>query len=102
MTELIVSALVLIALWLWMARATGQGRNWARSLSTLLFALATLDLAGAFGTPRIRESVAPVMFDSVLPAITWLVGLAALSQLWRPASTTYFKPPGLTHARRGA
>ena len=43
-TVTIVSGLVVIALWLWMARANGQGRNWARILSTVLFALATLQL----------------------------------------------------------
>ena len=42
----IVSGLVAIALWLWMARATRQGRNWARILSTVLFGLATLELIG--------------------------------------------------------
>ena len=38
------SAWSLIALWLWMARANGQGRNWARILSTVLFGLGTLEL----------------------------------------------------------
>ena len=42
-----VFGLVVIALWLWMARANGQGRNWARILSTVLFGLATLELIGS-------------------------------------------------------
>jgi hypothetical protein len=46
-----VFGLVVIALWLWMARATGQGRNWARILSTVLFGLATLQLRGVFAAP---------------------------------------------------
>src|SRR5580693_9057469 len=33
-TVWILFSLVMIALWLWMARANGQGRNWARILST--------------------------------------------------------------------
>ena len=37
--------LVVVSLWLWMARANGQGRNWARILSTVLFVLATLSCA---------------------------------------------------------
>ena len=44
----IVLGLVPIALWLWMARANGRGRNWARSLSTVLFGLATLTLTSVF------------------------------------------------------
>ena len=100
-TQYIASGLALTALWLWMARANGQGRNWARSLSAVLFGLATLNLA-AFGTPGIRESLVPIAFGPILPVLTWLAGLAAMWQLWRPASTAYFKPPGFTHARRGA
>jgi hypothetical protein len=101
-TELIVSGLIPVALWLWMARANGQGRNWARSLSMLLFGLATLDLTGAFGTPGIRVSLVPVVFGPALPVLTWLAGLAAVWQLYRPASTAYFKPQGFTYAGRGA
>src|SRR5271166_6414234 len=38
----IVFGLVVPALWLWMSRATSQGRNWARILSAVLFGLMTL------------------------------------------------------------
>ena len=47
-TQVIVSCLVPVAVWLWMARANGQGRNWARILFTALFSLTTLTLAGVF------------------------------------------------------
>jgi hypothetical protein len=92
----VVSGLVPIALWLWMALANGCGRNWARILSTVLFGVATLDLTGPFGTPGIRVSVVPVVFGPAVPVLTWLAGLAAVWLLWRPASTAYFKPQGLT------
>ena len=87
-----------------MARANGQGRNWARSLSMVLFGVATLDLTGAFGTPGIQVEFVPVLFGPALPVLTWLVGLAAVWLLWRPASTAYFKPQGGTPgpARRTA
>jgi hypothetical protein len=95
-TLTVVSDLVPIALWLWMARENGQGRNWARNLSTVLFGLATLDLTGAFGTPGIRVTVVPMLFGPAVPVLTWLAGLAAVWLLWRPASTAFFKPQGLT------
>src|SRR6516162_2655730 len=41
-TVWVILGLAVIALWLWMARANGQGENWARILSTVLFALTTL------------------------------------------------------------
>jgi hypothetical protein len=80
-TLVIVAGLVAPALWLWMARANGQGRNWARILSTVLVSLATLQLAG-----NIRDGVALV----IIAVLTWLVGLAAVWLLWRPASSAFF------------
>ena len=100
-TLFVVTGLVPIALWLWMARANGQGRNWARSLSTVLFGLATLDLTGAFKTPVIQLTVVPELFGPTVPVLTWLAGLAAVWLLWRPASTAYFRP-GFAEARHQA
>ena len=52
-TVSIAWSLAPLALWLWMARETGRGRNWARIVSTVLFGAATLDLTGlrAAGDP---------------------------------------------------
>jgi hypothetical protein len=83
-TLVIAVGLVMIALWPWMARAAGQGRNWARILSTVLFGLATLGLTGNHGVAQV--------FCAVL---TWLTGLAAVWLLWRPASSAFFKPEAL-------
>jgi hypothetical protein len=83
-TPLIITLVVLvglaeIALWLWMARATSQGRNWARILSTVLFGLATLELIGPHGLALAAA------------VLTWLSGLAAVWLLWCPASSAFFK-----------
>jgi hypothetical protein len=80
----VVSGLIGIALWLWMAWANKEGKNWARILSTVLFGLATLDLVGVFSEPKTALGL-------VFPVLTWLVGLGAVWLLWRPDSTTYFK-----------
>jgi hypothetical protein len=82
-TVAIVAGLVVPALWLWMARAVGRGRNWARILSTVLFGLATLQLAG-----NISDGVALV----IIAVMTWLIGVAVVWLLWRPASGAFFKP----------
>ena len=75
---MIAVALVVIALWLWMARAVGQGQSWARILSTVLFGLATLELTGSHGVAQ------------VLWAPAWLVGAAAVWLLWRRDSSAFF------------
>jgi hypothetical protein len=92
-----------LALWLWMARETGRGRNWARIVSTVLFGAATLDLTGPFGSPGIRVSLVPVVQGStIIPALYWLVGAAVVWLLWRPASRAFFRPPGYTQAQHQA
>ena len=97
----IVFGLVVIALWLWMARANGQGRNWARIVSTVLFGLATLQLRGDFTPPvsHVGFGVTVLYYGgTVLFVGAWLVGAAAVWQLWRPASSAFFKPQGFTQA----
>jgi hypothetical protein len=100
-TVWIVVGLVVIALWLWMARAGGQGRNWARILSTVLFGLATLQLRGDFTQPVSHAGFGVTVLyygGTVLLVAAWLVGAAAVWLLWRPASSGFFKPRGLTQA----
>jgi hypothetical protein len=88
-TLAVVSGLVGIGLWLWMARANGRGKSWARIVSTVLFCLATLDLVGVFGEPKTALSL-------IFPILTWLVGLGAVYLLWRPESPAFFPPQALT------
>jgi hypothetical protein len=89
--ELIIATIVLgvvfIGLWLWMAWANKQGKNWARITSAVFFGLYTLYLVGIVAETR---SVAVVF-----PALEWLVGLGAIYKLWRPESIAFFKPAGL-------
>ena len=81
----VVSGVIGVALWLWMARKNGQGKNWARILSSVLFGLATLDLFGVFSQPKTALGL-------VFPLLTWLVGLGVVILLWRKESTDFFKP----------
>ena len=99
-TVWIVFSLVVIALWLWIARANGQGRNWARILSTVLFGLATLQLRNPQPQGSPAGSGATVLYygGTALFAAAWLVGAAAVWLLWRPASSAFFKPQGFTQA----
>ena len=101
----IASSLVVIALWLWMARENAQGRNWARILATVLSGLATLELirqypSGQLGHLVLGGQVQPVIHYGfgvtalalIVPALTWLAGLAAVWLLWRPAARAFFQP----------
>jgi len=101
-TVVLAGGLAVIAMWLWMARVNGQGRNWARILSTVLAGLATLQLAGDF-RPPVSHVVPGVEVLGLLGALlTWLPGLAAVWLLWRPSSSAFFRPPGFTQASPGS
>jgi hypothetical protein len=100
-TVWIVLGLAAVSLWLWMARENGQGRNWARILSTVLFGLATLQLPGAFTQPTSHAgpgATALYYAVAVLFVAAWLAGAAAVWLLWRSASSAFFKPQGFTQA----
>ena len=83
----VVAGVVGVALWLWMARANGQGKNWARILSTVLFGLATLDLFGVLSQPK-------TALGFIFPVLTWLAGAGAVFLLWRKESTDFYRPAG--------
>jgi hypothetical protein len=72
-----------VALWLWMARKTGQGRPWARILSSVLFVFSTLSLLNL-------RSGGDSAFAIVSTLLIWLVGLGAIILLWLPSSSPYF------------
>jgi hypothetical protein len=74
-------------LWLWMARACRRGRSWARPACTALFACYSVGLLYALarhtrdGTDRL---------GTLLFAVTWLIGAAALVLLWQRRSGRFF------------
>ena len=69
----------------------------ARSVA---FSLKPLIIAIFSHQPLPWVILAPVIF--VLATVPWLVGLAAVWLLWRPASGAFFKPRDFTQAGSGA
>jgi hypothetical protein len=105
-----VFGLAVVAVWLWMARATGQGRNWARIVSTVLFGVVTLELItvrprypggylahfviGGHVYPVIHSVFGAAVFGLIVPVLLWLPGVGVVWLLWRPACSAFFKPQG--------
>jgi hypothetical protein len=102
-TKGIVGGLVVTVLWLWMARANGQGRNGARIFSVVLSGVVTLALATVvFGLGGPGHVAGMTVFSLALSVLNWLIGLAAAGLLWLPASTAFFRSPGLAQAQHRA
>ena len=80
----IVSGLIAVAAWLFIARSCKNGQNWARITGTVLFVLATVNTIGS--------AISPVagLVKAWWPVI-WLAGLVAVIFLWQRPSTDFFK-----------
>ena len=80
----VVSGLVAVAAWIFIARACRNGHAWARITGTVLFGLCTVDAIGSAVSP---VAVAVRVWWPVI----WLAGLTAVIFLWQRASTAFFK-----------
>jgi hypothetical protein len=85
-TSSIVFGVITICLWLWMAWANKEPRNWARIVATVLFGLNTLYMFGVIVQTR--------SIVLILPVLSWLVGGSAVYLLWRAESSAFFKSQG--------
>jgi len=84
----IIIGLIAIGLWLWMAKMNTAGRSWARIVSTVLFALWSYYTWVSIGQ---THGATTLVVSTVIVLVTWLIGLASLFFLWRPASTAFYK-----------
>jgi hypothetical protein len=82
-TTIVILGLIGIGLWLWMARANGAGRSWARVVAAVLFGLNTLGLLSAVARPN---ALGTKIFDILI----WIVGLGATVYLWRKDASEFF------------
>jgi hypothetical protein len=82
----VLVGLISIALWLWMARASANGHNYARIVGTVFFGLNTLFLLLSLARPHASLGL-------VFNVLVWLAGLGAVIMLWRSESGAYFSQP---------
>ena len=79
----LVISLIGAALFIWIARSSKSGKNWARITATVFFGLDTLSvLAG------LRQ--AEPALSRVFSLLVWLAGLGAIVLLWQKVSSAYF------------
>jgi serine/threonine protein kinase len=81
----VLVSLIEIAVWLWIARACGNGRSWARVTGTVLFAIHTLSTIALLGNSRPDIGLA-----KLLDVIGWLIACGAVVFLWRRPSSAFF------------
>jgi hypothetical protein len=84
--ELVIGSLVVL-LWLFMAWATGKGSQLARLAAIMCFSLSTLGIIVNLttGSPQF----APAAF--IASCVLWLIGLAAIVNLFRKQSRAFYQ-----------
>ena len=81
----IAGGVIAAVVWIVLARACLQGRNWGRITSTVLFALSTVDTLVGLTAPI-------ALAVKLWGALVWLIALTAIVLLWRRSSSAFFKP----------
>jgi hypothetical protein len=86
----VIGGVIAIGLWIWMAWANGQGRNWARVVSAVFFGINTLGLIVSLAA---RSSVAEMhTAGSIIGGVViWLIGLAAIVLIFNKKSGPFYQ-----------
>jgi hypothetical protein len=110
----IVGGIIAVLIWLWLAWKNRTGRNWARVVSTVLFALSCLGLPGLLtgglstmpstltNADGATVAVPPLAIPAWLIAggvVQWLLGLAIIILLWQRAASRYYEAVSLSRRR---
>ncbi len=78
-----------VGLWIFVARGSTNGKDWARATASVLFGLYTLALL--IGPPDMGIRGPESTVTRIFAGIVWLIGLTAVMFLWRKDSSAFFK-----------
>jgi hypothetical protein len=93
----VITYLILVAIWVLMARLNRDGRNWARILASVLAAISTYEAYTLVNSLTGGETITVVgVVYIVFTLVIWVIGVIAIAMLWRSESSAYFR------ARSGA
>ncbi|GAA4431936.1 hypothetical protein GCM10023169_37070 [Georgenia halophila] len=81
---IIVTSLIAVLLWIWMAIKNGQGRSWARIVATILGGISILSFLFTMGQG------ATTTLQLVLGVVQLALAIAILVLLWQRTSSQYY------------
>jgi len=88
----LVLYVILVALWVLMARMNRAGHNWARIVASVLAAISTYDAYGIINSLTGGETITVVGVVYIVFEIgIWILGVLAAAMLWRQESSAYFR-----------
>jgi len=88
----IVTYLILVALWVLMARLNRSGLQWARILASFFCALSTWDAYQLVNSLSGGQTITVIGVVYIVATLAlWVIGVLAVAMLWRSESSAYFK-----------
>jgi hypothetical protein len=88
----VVTYVILVAIWVLMARMNRSGHNWARILASVFWAISTYDAYSLVNSLRGGDTITVVGVVYIVGTLAiWVVGVLAIAMLWRSESSVYFK-----------
>lgn len=88
----VITYLILVVIWVLMARMNRSGYNWARILASVFCAISTYDAYSLVNSLKGGTSitVAGIVYI-VLTLALWVVGVIAIALIWRSESSVYYR-----------
>jgi hypothetical protein len=88
----VITYLILVVIWVLMARMNRSGYNWARILASVFCAIATYDAYSLVNSLKggTTITVAGIVYI-VLTLALWVVGVIAIALIWRSESSAYYR-----------
>jgi hypothetical protein len=88
----VITYLILVVIWVIMARMNRSGYNWARILASVFCAISTYDAYSLVNSLKggTTITVAGIVYI-VLTLALWVVGVIAIALIWRSESSVYYR-----------
>jgi hypothetical protein len=88
----VITYLILVVIWVLMARFNRDGRNWARILASVLCAISTYDAYTLVNSLSGGQTITVIgVVYIVFTLVIWVIGVIAIAMLWRSESSAYFR-----------
>lgn len=88
----IITYVILVVIWVLMARMNRSGRNWARILASVFCAISTYDAYTLVNSLTGGETITVVgVVYIAFTLVIWALGVLAVAMLWRSESSAYFR-----------
>jgi hypothetical protein len=83
---------VLVAIWVLLARMNRMGYNWARILASVFCAISTYDTYSLINSLTDGETITVIGIVYIVGTLLiWILGVLSIAMIWRSEASAYFR-----------